>query len=128
MQKRVVALMLSLLVFSGVALNASAVTQTAHLGDTGISYPTASLYTRSIGGDPTSPANLPPEQISEPDAWPMAAANPERTSWTPEEVGGYLKPLWYKPFEPYIPQRAQIIAAHHTLYICGRIGSKTARH
>ncbi len=53
----------------------------------------------------------------EPDSWPMAAANPERTSWTPEEVRGKLSPEWYKPFEPYIPQKVQIIAAYGMLYI-----------
>ena len=40
--------------------------------------------------------------------WPMAGANPERTSWTAEEVRGELKPLWFKPFEPYISQKVQI--------------------
>lgn len=49
--------------------------------------------------------------------WPMAAANPQRTSWTPEEVPGTLRPVWYKPFEPYIPQKVQIIAVNNTLYI-----------
>lgn len=49
--------------------------------------------------------------------WPMAGANPERTSWTPEEVSGRLKPLWFKPFEPYISQKVQIIAAYDTLYV-----------
>jgi hypothetical protein len=47
----------------------------------------------------------------------MAGANPQRTSWTAEEVRGELKPLWYKPFEPYISQKVQIIAAYNTLYI-----------
>jgi outer membrane protein assembly factor BamB len=50
-------------------------------------------------------------------SWPMAGANPQRTSWTPEEVRGRLQPLWFKPFEPYISQRVQIIAADQTLYI-----------
>jgi hypothetical protein len=50
-------------------------------------------------------------------SWPMAGANPERTSWTAEEVRGQLQPVWYKPFEPYIPQKVQIIAAYNTLYI-----------
>src|SRR5678815_2562229 len=50
-------------------------------------------------------------------SWPMVGANPERTSWTPEEVRGQLRPLWYKPFEPYISQKVQIIAAYNTLYI-----------
>ncbi|MGD2158980.1 MAG: PQQ-like beta-propeller repeat protein [Anaerolineales bacterium] len=53
---------------------------------------------------------------SEP-AWPMAGANPHRTSWTQEEVRGYLEPLWFKPFEPYIPQKVQVIAAYGNLYI-----------
>jgi outer membrane protein assembly factor BamB len=49
--------------------------------------------------------------------WPMAAANPQRTGWTPEEVRGQLKPVWYKTIEPYISQKVQIIAANDTLYI-----------
>lgn len=49
--------------------------------------------------------------------WPMAAANPERTSWTPEQPSGNLAPLWQKPFEPYIPRRVQIIAAYDLLYV-----------
>ncbi len=49
--------------------------------------------------------------------WPMVAANPQRTSWTPEEVSGQLRPEWYKPFEAYIPPHVQIIAANNTLYI-----------
>lgn len=49
--------------------------------------------------------------------WPMVAANPQRTSWTPEEVGGLLRPEWYKPFEAFIPPYVQIIAANNTLYI-----------
>jgi len=49
--------------------------------------------------------------------WPMAAANPERSSWTPEEVRGELDPVWYRPIEPYIPPRVQIIAANDLLYI-----------
>jgi uncharacterized repeat protein (TIGR01451 family) len=64
-------------------------------------------------------------------SWPMAAANPERTSWTAEQVpsaaylaahrkefgNGVLYPQWYKPFEPYISHKVQIIAANDTLYI-----------
>src|SRR5690606_31007624 len=49
--------------------------------------------------------------------WAMAAANPQRTSWTPEEVSGSPKPIWYRSFEPYISQKVQIIAADNTLYI-----------
>jgi hypothetical protein len=49
--------------------------------------------------------------------WPMAGANPQRTSWTPEEVRGSLEPIWYRPIGPYIPQTVQIIAAYDTLYV-----------
>jgi outer membrane protein assembly factor BamB len=49
--------------------------------------------------------------------WPMAGANPERTSWTPEEIKGSLDVEWYTPFEPYIPSRVQIVAANGLLYI-----------
>ncbi len=49
--------------------------------------------------------------------WPMVAANPQRTSWTPEQVSGMLYPQWAKPIAAYIPQKVQIIAANDTLYI-----------
>ncbi|MGH2538038.1 MAG: PQQ-binding-like beta-propeller repeat protein [Candidatus Promineifilaceae bacterium] len=47
----------------------------------------------------------------------MAAANPERTSWSPEEPSRNLEPVWFKPFEPYISQKTQIIAAYGNLYV-----------
>jgi len=68
----------------------------------------------------TSSSTLIPEtaaQVNEEGSWPMAGANLERTSWTAEEVRGELQPVWYKPFEPYISQKVQIIAAYQTLYI-----------
>jgi len=49
--------------------------------------------------------------------WPMVGANPERTSWTPEEVRGALNPVWYRVIEPYIAPSTQIIAANGLLYI-----------
>jgi outer membrane protein assembly factor BamB len=49
--------------------------------------------------------------------WPMAGANVERSSWTPTEVRGTLKPVWYRPIESYIPPRTQIIAANNTLFL-----------
>ncbi|MBV7328058.1 PQQ-binding-like beta-propeller repeat protein [Chloroflexi bacterium TSY] len=51
------------------------------------------------------------------NAWAMAGANPELTSWTPEEVLGNLKPVWHKPFESYISQKVQVIAAYEMLFI-----------
>jgi hypothetical protein len=71
--------------------------------------------------DAPSYGNYPNSAIQNPQAeqasWPMAGANPERTSWTPEEVRGALRPLWYRPFEPYIPPWVQIIAANGLLYV-----------
>ena len=40
-----------------------------------------------------------PAEVSGYD-WPMVAANPQRTSWTPEEVRGNLSVEWYHPIEP----------------------------
>jgi hypothetical protein len=50
-------------------------------------------------------------------SWPMAGANPQRTSWSSEEVLGDLKVVWYRPVEPFIPQKVQIIAAYDTVYL-----------
>ncbi len=50
-------------------------------------------------------------------SWSMAGGNPERTSWTPTEVPGNLKPTWYRPIEAYIPQKVQIVAANGTLFV-----------
>ena len=47
----------------------------------------------------------------------MAGANPQRTSWSEEEVRGRLQPVWYRPIEPYIPAKVQIIAAEGLLFI-----------
>ena len=49
--------------------------------------------------------------------WPTVAANPQRTSWTPEEVRGQLQPIWYRPIEPYISPKSQVIAANDLLYV-----------
>ena len=47
----------------------------------------------------------------------MAGANPQRNSWTSEEVRGKLTAEWYRSFEPYIMQKVQIIAEYGNLYI-----------
>ncbi len=60
-------------------------------------------------------------------SWPMVGANPQRTSWTSEQVpstdylishpSGMLYPQWAKPIAAYIPQKVQVIAANNSLYI-----------
>ncbi len=49
--------------------------------------------------------------------WPMPGANPQRTSWSAEEVPGRLIPAWYRPIEPYISQNVQIVAAGELIYV-----------
>jgi len=64
-----------------------------------------------------TPTISPPVIDPTKEGWAMAGANPERTSWTPEEVRGILQPSWYRPFEPYILPRVQVIADYGTLFI-----------
>ena len=49
--------------------------------------------------------------------WVTAGANPQRTSWVPDEAPGALKPMWVKPVEPYISQKVQIVAASGKLFL-----------
>jgi len=49
--------------------------------------------------------------------WPMVGANPQRSSWTAEEVGGNLRVEWYRPIEAYISQNVQIIASDGLLFV-----------
>src|SRR3990172_1326757 len=57
-----------------------------------------------------------------PLGWAMVAANPERTSWTPDEVRGPYNVDWYRPIEPYIPYKIQPIAANGAIYVSTEIG------
>jgi outer membrane protein assembly factor BamB len=67
---------------------------------------------------PTEPPPTEPPPTGDSSAgWPMAGANPERTSWV---SGTGIKSgdvEWFKPFESYISQRTQIIATQDTLFI-----------
>jgi len=56
------------------------------------------------------------------DGWTMAGANPQRTSWVPDEVRGRLSPAWYRPIEAFIPQEIQVIAARGKVYIASARG------
>ena len=50
-------------------------------------------------------------------SWPMAAANPQRTSWSPEEVRGQLAVEWFRPIEPFVSHKTQVIAAEDKLFV-----------
>lgn len=79
---------------------------------------------------PTSPTATPTLVTAPPPSnspWAMLAANPQRTSWTPEEVRGDLRVEWYHPIEPYIPYKVQPIAANGNLYISTARGLYTFR-
>jgi outer membrane protein assembly factor BamB len=77
----------------------------------------ASAAAHEAEGPDRAPSGGVREQASYPDGWPMAGANPQRTSWTPEQVSGRLDPIWYRVIEPYIPPKIQIIAAYGLLYV-----------
>jgi hypothetical protein len=78
---------------------------------------------------PSSTAIPTPQTPPPPSAgdWAMAAANPQRTSWTSEEVRGNLQVAWYHPIEPYIPYKVQPIAANGNIYVSTARGLYTFR-
>ena len=49
--------------------------------------------------------------------WTTLGANNQRTSWVADEVRGELKPAWYRPIEPYINYKIQVIAADGRLFV-----------
>lgn len=71
----------------------------------------------SPGPSPTPPPIPTPFPSDGTEGWPMAGANPQRTSWTEDEVSGSLHVEWYRPVEAYIPQNVQLIAAYGLIYV-----------
>jgi outer membrane protein assembly factor BamB len=47
----------------------------------------------------------------------MAGANPQRTSWTSENIPGNLAAEWVKPIAPHIQQKVQLIAAEDKIFV-----------
>ena len=54
--------------------------------------------------------------------WPMAGANPQRTSSNSVAVTGNLKVEWYRPIDPYIAPKVQVIAANDLLFVSSARG------
>ncbi len=78
----------------------------------------AILTTLSMVSGPSAPtAQAQSPAAEEAGSWYMAAANPQRTSWVPENVPGKLQIEWYKPFEPFISHKVQVIAADGMLFV-----------
>jgi eukaryotic-like serine/threonine-protein kinase len=60
---------------------------------------------------------LTPKEIN----WPMAGANPQRTSWVETGVDPSMYSnfgvKWYRPIEAYIGQNVQLIAARNKIFV-----------
>lgn len=90
---------------------------------TAASYATRIVYSQNssaeleflplIKKDPAGSGSIPPGSGD----WAMVAANPQRTSWSAEEVSGALRVEWYRPIEGYISQHSQIIATLGLIYV-----------
>ena len=115
MKIRIIILITCFIPLFGLPPDSSAAGPTTRLSTSAASIPSTSNEASVNQAGPNQTASD-AAQINE-ASWPMAAANPERTSWTPEEVRGSLETVWFKPFEAYIPQKVQVIAAYDTLYI-----------
>lgn len=48
--------------------------------------------------------------------WAMPAANPQRTSWTSDQIGA-AGVKWFRPFEAYIMPYVQLIVANGIVYV-----------
>jgi hypothetical protein len=96
----------------------SRVTKLAFAVSTGLLIAVLSGEPRTLG---LAPAPARPEAGAQAAAaesnWPMVAANPQRTSAVSEEVRGNVTPVWYRPIEPYINQKTQVIAADGKVFV-----------
>ncbi len=54
--------------------------------------------------------------------WPMAGANPARTSWVNETLPDVIKTQWVKPLYSHVPQRVQVIGAENKVYVSTSMG------
>ncbi len=54
--------------------------------------------------------------------WPMAGANPQRTSWTSETLPDVISAQWVKPIYPLVPQKVQVIGAEGKVYVSTSAG------
>ena len=60
--------------------------------------------------------------------WPMVAGNPQRTSWTPDELAANPHVEWYRPIDAFIPLNSQVIAANDMVYISSARGLYAMRY
>lgn len=69
------------------------------------------------GSPGTSPTPTPTPTPGPSIDWPMAGANPQRTSWTAENLPGNISTVWVKPISPYISQRVQVVGAEGKVFV-----------
>ncbi|OJX39542.1 MAG: hypothetical protein BGO78_13610 [Chloroflexi bacterium 44-23] len=74
------------------------------------------MVKRSVFVSPTP--EIPPLPPPGNGDWTTVAANPQRTSWSAEDIrGNNLKVAWYRPIEAYISQNVQLIASNGLIYV-----------
>ncbi len=72
----------------------------------------------------TSPTpGIPPLPPPGSGDWATVAGNPQRTSWSAEDVHSYNMTIaWYRPIEAYISQNVQLIATNGLIYVASARG------
>jgi outer membrane protein assembly factor BamB len=76
-------------------------------------FPTPTPPISTPGVPPVLPTPPPPGDGD----WATVAGNPQRTSWSSEQVSGNLRVEWYRPIEAFIPMNAQLIASNGLIYV-----------
>ncbi len=59
---------------------------------------------------------------AQPVDWPMAGANPQRTSWTSTNLPGNIATTWARPIAPFISHHVQVIGAAGKVYVSTAAG------
>ena len=54
--------------------------------------------------------------------WPMVAGNPDRNSYSSDQLVGTPHVEWYRPIDAYIPPNFQVIAANDMVYVSSARG------
>ncbi len=54
--------------------------------------------------------------------WPMAGANPARTSWVSSSMPDNIATQWVKPITPYVSQKIQVIGAEDKVFVSTSAG------
>ncbi len=84
-------------------------------GSVGGPLPSETPQPTGTPGEPPVIPTLPPPGDGD---WATVAGNPQRTSWSPEEIpDSQMMVEWYRPIEAYISQNVQLIASNGLIYV-----------